>query len=610
MNIFIIYALIISLFTPICAMDPMTWVKTCDNHLVALSKQSAAQSALISTLTRYRKYSETKPLAIPVNKAELDFFCNTLTPCTDDINNPLKPGSYQTENLYRTLTPDEYYNLMGIAEKLKARTFYTNLIEQVLPSDCSRLCIPDPQQIESICRSNIIKKNHTKKSFPGNGVGFPDIIISNNGQYTVHNVVLDESGITSTLWNTKTCTTIKNIVSTYVDYLSFSPDSTYIIVREAPNIFVYYNITQDKEYPLTLPDYFNRSCTITISPDSKHIMISGTSTQNNRHTRRHALYSLDANNIPQPVTLNSPHWEEVRSATFHTDNKHIIYNAHRETLQTCLIASPNDITARDEDGQSVAVNTLTINADGTHILTEYYFHDYRDCGKILFNIENLSAITSIEFPNQSCSKFIDLSPLSIPRKKLFTHITNFGYTFELLDTNACTIASHTTKNSSISALAVDNTGNYLASGYTDGTIIIWDLSNVTKCICGKKIIISEGRIEKLTFNDNQLLLSLAKPKTFKKEKYKRGSRLWDVHGNEIINFGVIDICEMSKNGDCIITLTDKLLTTWNLDNEKTDKELNETLKNLTLSQALAFYTQYQEEQELNSRINSSAKNAP
>ena len=36
-----------------------------------------------------------------------------------------------------------------------------------------------------------------------------------------------------------------------------------------------------------------------------------------------------------------------------------------------------------------------------------------------------------------------------------------------------------------------------------------------------------------------------------------------------------------------------------LHNEKTNKELDETLKKLTLSQALAFYTEYRENQEKN-----------
>ena len=364
--------------------------------------------------------------------------------------------------------------------------------------------------------------------------------ISPNGHYAFHHIGLSQLNNQKTLWNTKTCTEITTFPPYCVPF--FSPDSAYIIMSESTAIRIYI-IADDKKHSLPVPDSLRgHLCRTDISPDSKHILIScnGYDCPNIKH---HALWSFDADNIPQPVDLNSPHGQDI-----------------------------------------------------------------------LFSIENLNKIpSSINLPPQSCGiRFVN--PLYIPHKKLFTHISNYGSTLQLIDTNGCTIAFHTTNNCAVSTLAVDSTGDYLASGYNNGTIIIWDLSDITKRITGIKVATPQGKITSLAFSDNQLLLS--ETTRYSKGYYVYPTALWDVHGNKILNCDNAIASKISKKGNRIIMLTEKYqltdyridpelehydnyvtLSSWNLHNKKTTKELNETLQNLTLSQALAFYVQYQQEQE-------------
>src|SRR5204863_5126334 len=115
--------------TPIHAMDSsqqqLPWVKTNDNHLIAINKTIAAQSALLTILTEDGKISYTNPLPIHVNKKDLDFFCQKL-------ESTIKKTPLFVQNLKYNLTADHYYALIDVADKLKAQNLYAALIDEVL----------------------------------------------------------------------------------------------------------------------------------------------------------------------------------------------------------------------------------------------------------------------------------------------------------------------------------------------------------------------------------------------------------------------------------------------------------------------------------------------
>lgn len=541
MNIFFIGSIFLSFFTSMCAMEPaqkqITWVTTSDNQLVEIKQQIAQQCALLTVLTEDGKNSKTNPLPLCVNKKDLNNFCR------------FRMTKVSTKDLYEYLQDEPYYALIDVADKLKSKTFYTELIDQVLPKDISARFIP--AYIQDLYRNNIIKKNHTKKelltSTCCNNIIHPKIVISDDGRYCMHNNVCTQKKVT--LWNIKTNSLLQEFYSDYFfnGGVCFSPNGEYII-RRALNKTIFMNhIAKKKYYSLTIPSTIDNINNIIISSDSQHIMVSGTNYYD-QATMLYAFWSLDTKNIPHAVADNSPEREKLLML-FDRENYH------------------NDI------------------------------------------------LSPTNLPRQSCNKMAhEIARLYIPSKKLFTHIAHNGCTLKLFGLDACLVASHTNQNgAAISALAVDSTGNHLASGYTDGTITLWDLSDITTRICGKNIITSKGTIKSLSFSDNQLLLShIYKRYSSKLPAQPHSTTLWDIHGNEIIDFGAIAACAMSKDGNRIVTINEQCtmskdyfclpesivsITAWNLHNEKTTKELNVIGETLTLSQALAFEKQYKDEQE-------------
>jgi WD40 repeat protein len=450
---------------------------------------------------------------------------------------------------------------------------YKKCIAHVLPLDiCKHIDIT-----YSLINNKIINENCLPsieiygKSLNGYK---PHLTISNNGHYFSHDIAYKDShyfshDITYKLGDSKTklrnIQTNQEIYSVYASsgdpVVYFSPNNEYCVIK-GPFKSYLYNISQRNEHLLN-----NDTCYgITISNNSQYILIEG------RHemaqsTPTYTLWTLDAQGIPHPTPLKNDLYHSMAVA-FHPDNKHIIHNTCRDILNLYTIATQEDKEITSGYDENVyCIKTLTFNSDNTRIIAKTDLNDYGKYGHILFNIENLDNVTSITLPPQSCHKKKYISAMCIPHKNMLTHITNEGRTLELLDENAQVITAHHAKEKTyITTLAVDSTGNYLAIGHSDGTIIIWHLYNVKTHKNEKFKATSNGVIKTLTFGENNLLLSqstLGKAwDTLEPTPTSGAAILWDIYGNKIIDSkDTIVTSIMSPNGKSIITIELKLI--WN-----------------------------------------------
>ncbi len=449
---------------------------------------------------------------------------------------------------------------------------YTKCIATILPEDVF-------QHINDLYTKLAFSKIIGSKSTSN----MPTLAISNDGHYYTHNIPL---------WHPKSQHNITLVMNTnnerFIDTLPsasseviYSPNNEYCVLINHPDKYKsdisFYNIAQKRHVPLT-QKAMERA--IIISNDSKYILVK------QKHPQfppcEYKLWAIDAQGIPQEKTLKKkPHpcddlniLYAARSVIFLSDNEHIIYNDRQNQLQFCDIATQRSeiITPRSNiyEYKFHSLENPVITTDNKRLLLKRYYLDPSKYDYALFNLETLKDIEPIIIPPQSCHD-AELPILSIPHKHIFTYITDKGCTLHIIDEKGQTVASHNTENDSyITTLAVDSTGNYLASGYSNGTIMIWNLSNNNPTKYTKIFKKNKGSIISLTFNDNQLLLSHAlsrithtdvvvNPDSYhtRRQTYMDGSAiLWDMYGNKIINFGDNIIKSvMSRNGKSIIVIS-------------------------------------------------------
>jgi WD40 repeat protein len=370
------------------------------------------------------------------------------------------------------------------------------------------------------------------------------LMISNDGHHFVHMLSNYPK-----LMHTEDRSHIHNIYSGYRDSLQFSPNNKYYLAK-GDDQTGFFDLTQQKNLIL-----FTKKETpcfgITISNDSQHILCEG-----RHHAQQpnpiYLLWSLDEQGKPKRTPLKNDLYHAM-ATIFHPDNKHIIHNQHRDELCLYNIATTEDIIiSPTRDEKVFCLDTFTLTPDNKTIVAKTAPKDLNaQPDYILFNIENINKVTAITLPSQSCHKNADLPILSIPHKKIVTHITNKGRTLQLIDHNAQLLASYNAgKDTYITALAVDTTGLHLAVGYVDGTIIIWNLFSSNPQYCDKTCMRSYDPITSLTFTDNQLLFSQSHAQ--EPTSLLGNATLWDVNGNEIMDFGfnIIDSI-ISPNGKTI-----------------------------------------------------------
>jgi len=597
------------LFVVIMGAIPLTgmqkkdvWVKTTDNVVSCIPSNIAQSSNLLKFLNTKHNGSESEPLIIPSSQPLsadlLHVYC---------INHGTK-----TKNL--KLLPDDYYQLIDAAEKLKDPKRYISLIRKILPKEDEKS--ENTRNLSShitqkwmgiLIKTDAIKKNHTHHTCVTAWDPFhtddPELIMSNNGNYFIHNIRYGFRNPEFKLYNTRNNKLEYEFSSEYRKPAYFSPANNYVITREHKGTYLY-DIKTQKNHLLL--DRNKTSLDMTMSDDGKYIL------NEERHplaqsTAMYTLWKLDESNTPQKITLKNDLLGSY-SVLFHPDNEHILHNHANLHFYEITTQANLNLTPKLKTNQKMFLaHHLTFSPDKTHILCDAWIDDSKDCQQrhALLNIQNLEQVIVKEIPAASPYPTTDPAPLCTARTHLITHICNEGKTLQLLDENMHLIASHTTQeNSYISALAIDHTGDYLASGYSDGTIILWDISHPHKRIHGKKLVGSQGIIKKLTFTENHLLLSQSKFGEFWNTNNPCPTPgtaiLWDTQGNQIINFGdSVLTSKISKNGKTVAVIDANLdwqehalIPNWKIFLTLTCYNLDVPIKTYTLKQGYTLFEKY------------------
>jgi hypothetical protein len=455
---------------------------------------------------------------------------------------------------------------------------YKHCIAQFLPSElCTYI-----DQLSALVNKKEIASSFTKKIAAKSGDSEhqpPHLTISNNGLYYTHTISFDIRDSAIKLMNIKSNNIIKKFYTwgSHKDIL-FSPQSNYCVIKESRGASFYNLATQESHLLFEKERYCHD---IIISNDNNHILLEELRNRNSSHIK-YTLCTLDAQKIPQVkhlhlgIKLDELPEEETylialligsRAAIFHPNSKQIIHSPFSDQLEIYDIDSGENKIFKPYSNEDLFITKLSTTNDKKKIIAQIVAQEKT---QLLFDIENPENITSLLLPEQAHN----VNTICIPHKNLCTHSLLNTFPLQLINQQGKVVATHSISGAAITALTTDITGNYLAVGYSNGTIMIWDVANITKYPQQKIFMKSTGAITSLTFSDNQLLLSQSKSgefwQTTEPTTTPGAAILWDIHGNEIINFGDnIVTSAMSKNGKTILTVSAELkkknsqLSPWN-----------------------------------------------
>lgn len=588
--------LLVCIYYSLNSMDQQLWIKV-DDTSRCMDYKIAHRSNLLAALHTQYKGTETNPIIIPekasITIAHLDAF-----------------SAYHKRNEKPSVKSCDYNSALEITDKMRDVVSYIQLFEQLdIPAEVKKRFVQPATYVA--LHSKLVKQllthttiyNNQKRIFANETTSLK---ITHNGHHFVHNPHFDYGSFLHLWKTTKEPVEIAKIFSGYdVNYaIHFSPNGAYCIIMRKNETFIH-DIATGKEHALTLPDYFDNIQKLRISPDSKHLMTYGIEGTNGLF-RRFALWSLDENNNPHPIPLTSSYWEWfVADALFHPDNKNLICNFNAKKLSLCPIATPNEKDINNIEIECnkdyLYVRKLTQTGDDKYVLAKSSGRKHSP--DMLFSLHEETQVPPIAMPNLLPNRAgCWIKNRYIPHKQLFTHIIDCGTTLQLLDSTMQLVAHHSTKNGAyICALAVESTGNYLASGYSNGTVIIWDLTTMDNRIIGTKITVPGGEVRSLTFGTNQLLLcqtgkTLWPDCSRKTEPLISTALLCDIHGDTIMDFGLTIASIMSKKGNRIVTISETLKPTnielgwfdsfvtakvWYLHNKKVQLKVEKKQKNLS-----------------------------
>lgn len=598
-NLLLLVVIMVCVSVSLTAMQDCLYIKTNDGKISAISSDIVANSFFLKALHTKYSGSDNQPILIPspcsIDKKTLDFYC--------------EHQKQKAEQLYQDLGIDDYYRLMDAAEKVKDLKKYISLMRHILPKEDEKKQNAaifsshiTEKWIGHLIASHAIKKKHTRHDYtiasPYNGASRPQIEISPDGTYFMHDFSL-QPGTEDPLikiYNAKTKQEEHTWINT--DFIRhqcaqqeiyFSPNNNFAIVVDLAQAVFFYDTKRKKE-SLLLPfeNHLQQKTIITISSDSKYILCQKDLPHNSLHGC--ILWCVDERNVPQKMVLGEVLKNKFFSCNqgpvFHPDNKHIMYaNGTNFYMYDIAAQEEHNMLPDHANVYLCGLSSISISADKISVIcTGNKGRRYRPrslsdpSDTFLFSIEKDGSISQAELPSSNNPNH---SFFHIPNKNMIVRL-DWDH-LRVLDEKGEVVASHKNLTDCVSALAADKQGNYLVSGYSNGDLIIWDLSTCDKRIRGKKLIGSKLSIKSLTFTDNQLLLSCSQP-----EMWQQGTGeaiLWDMQGNQVINFGNnIHTAKISENGTTIIIVrshesSKRTVECYNLDVE---------VPILTLNQALAF----------------------
>ena len=558
------------------------WVKTIDTEPLFVTPEIIGSSNLLIVLSEKCMGSFTRPLIIPP----------TLL-----INNEIFElyrlySTIPAASLHHHLTRDSYFKLIETAAKLKALKIYIDLIAEILPSDQQSMITKI--WISHLLIHNMIKREDTSYIFPAKkaltrNTRVP-IHITDDGRYLVHDFCSQIDAPQIEIYNTRTKE--NKSLHPYLENqrIYCSPNNNYLVIVDLFKGIYLYHIPTQKKHFLYKP--YNQDSDITISDNSTYIL-SRQLLPFNDYKIIYNLWSI-TNDIPQEIDLEDRLWESI-CAIFHPDSKNIfhinggklyVYNiGSKISTQRTLIGSGDP---KRQPKQFILYDTLVTSSDKKHIVCKMKNPRNSSLSDLfnyaVLNIENMEEITFTLLPPVHQTH---LPPVCIAHKNLVAYCADNMELLQLFNKKGILVASHTKEKHRISALASDKAGNYLACGYSNGSILLVDTLEILKKNCGTRLIGLSLPIKNLTFTDNNLLFAHAKPEIFVPNKHAGYASLWDTQGNYIINFGcsVFD-AHISKDGTTIgIIETDIQSKNTSKKLELTCYDLSRPLPTCTLKQA-------------------------
>jgi len=562
----------ITIFCSNHAMDKKSlWVQTTDKKKWLVDAGTIASSNLLIFLQEKYKGSHINPLIIPLNSELLKlYWCYNAVPA---------------QKLHDVLPSDKYFQLIGAAEKLKALKTYLHLVTEILPREDENKISYNTlhghitqKWIGHLLIGSAIKNKHDSYTFPVKKLHNIRTqclnIINRNGTYVIHNFCNESEKPEIKLYNIETKENECLHQSKEEQQVYLSPDNKYIlIVDQYQGIYLYDIPTKQKNF---LYEPYNQETDISISNDSKHILMRQLLPFKD-YRIKYKLWHVNDDMIPQEVNSDNNCLSASKLAIFHPDNKHIFH------LKEGKIYLYDIVKKTDKE-----LNPHNIR---NPIKKNYIFHDY-----LALSLDKKHIVSKIKNPrNTSLSDHFNyvvldiqntenipctllppsykdyLSPLCIPHQDLIAYCSENKTLLQLLNKKQRLIASYARKENWISALASDKNGDYLACGYLDGLIVLWNVSDPQNRISNKKLVSLNVPIRHITFTDNQLLFAHSKSLLLTPTKNPGQAILWDAQGNHIIDFGnSIYDAHINQNGTCITVI-------------KTDMQSRNSVKNLTLT---------------------------
>lgn len=519
MNYLILFNVLTSLFSTITAMElapkkSHTWVITQDKQIINVDKPIAHQSNLITVLQEKYAGTNKKPIPIPVNKNDLNFFCNSITQYHNDLVNQL--------------SDKDYSQLMGITEKLKSPLFYAELIEPLVREKKLLYRFAYKQFNHAELKKIIFKKCLKKKSIKNNhnnGTNTFSLSFSNDGNYFTETVTKEGCGRESYLWDAKKLSPITEFG--YIKSSTHGRINDYLITDDS----VYF-IKQNKLVNMNHHSDYNK---YHISPDGRFFIPFTLCTLLNRSpnlcdTRACKEYPLL---IPEDAK------SEIK-AFFHPNNTTLIYTTENSPSNYITIHDLKDPNKQQTKVYSKIHSRynrkLAMSTDGSLLLLNH---------NILLNIQdpyNPIIVKEWEFNTTTQQTY---EAFFIPHKNILVYSSNCK-TLCLIDNHGDTIATYKAPTP-ITKAFTDNSGNYLAfligstTSEASSDITLWNLSHLPSHINITKIK-TDAHIHDIAFTKDQLLLT---------QSYT--TKLWDMNGDEVLDLGQSNAHGINPQTGSIIT---------------------------------------------------------